>query len=250
MDGQPEYGVVRKRILKSLRKIFGRGKKQSGSEQTAQNYEILFVFEDILYIKEIVKSGSPTKTFEIHEGARLLCLSRSKPLRDRTYAIDISRCETAIRLRECNRHEFFLDCLLNTLPTTTDEIRVSELRPDIGDSRFPATLWKLNEKVAVPALDVRVALPHQLGSLELIHEAAPMNLGHPILICVIRNEAQLLDKFIDHYRALGIKNFIFIDNESTDDSVATCQRKSNNDIAIFSTSEIYREARLSLSLCQ
>lgn len=39
-----------------------------------------------------------------------------------------------------------------------------------------------------------------------------------ILICVIKNEYLLLDYFIKHYSQIGVTHFIFIDNNSTDDS--------------------------------
>jgi hypothetical protein len=39
-----------------------------------------------------------------------------------------------------------------------------------------------------------------------------------ILICVIKNEYLLLDYFIKHYSYIGVSHFIFIDNNSSDDS--------------------------------
>lgn len=38
----------------------------------------------------------------------------------------------------------------------------------------------------------------------------------PLLICVLKDELQLLDEFYAHYRALGIERFLMVDNGSTD----------------------------------
>lgn len=42
----------------------------------------------------------------------------------------------------------------------------------------------------------------------------------PVLVTVVRNEARQLPGLLDHYRRRGIQEFIFIDNGSTDHSVA------------------------------
>ncbi|MDR2891539.1 MAG: glycosyltransferase family 2 protein [Deltaproteobacteria bacterium] len=46
----------------------------------------------------------------------------------------------------------------------------------------------------------------------------PSNDSTPILVCMERNSAWRLPCFLEHYRKLGIKRFVFIDNNSTDDS--------------------------------
>lgn len=38
----------------------------------------------------------------------------------------------------------------------------------------------------------------------------------PILICVLKDDLEKLHFFMEHYRRLGIKNFVFLDNGSTD----------------------------------
>lgn len=42
------------------------------------------------------------------------------------------------------------------------------------------------------------------------------NISEPILFCVVKNDILKLPKFFEHYRTLGIKSFIFLDNDSTD----------------------------------
>ena len=43
--------------------------------------------------------------------------------------------------------------------------------------------------------------------------------GRPTIICVVKNEADKLENFFEHYSKLGKFNFVFIDNNSTDRTV-------------------------------
>ena len=43
-----------------------------------------------------------------------------------------------------------------------------------------------------------------------------MDLHVPILICALKNDVQKIVHFMKHYRRLGIKKFVFLDNMSTD----------------------------------
>lgn len=42
--------------------------------------------------------------------------------------------------------------------------------------------------------------------------------GNPIVLSVVRNENERLPDFLRHYRHAGIEKFVFIDNDSTDDT--------------------------------
>lgn len=39
---------------------------------------------------------------------------------------------------------------------------------------------------------------------------------YPILICALKNDIEKIIYFMEHYRKIGIKNFVFLDNASTD----------------------------------
>lgn len=43
--------------------------------------------------------------------------------------------------------------------------------------------------------------------------------GEVVLIALVRNGSYYLDAFFAHYRAMGVKHFVFIDNGSTDDTI-------------------------------
>jgi hypothetical protein len=60
-----------------------------------------------------------------------------------------------------------------------------------------------------------------------------------ILICAIKNEYLLLEYFLKYYMDIGITHFIFIDNNSSDDSVNYLLNHSAN-IMLFRTEEPFR----------
>lgn len=55
------------------------------------------------------------------------------------------------------------------------------------------------------------------NNIELINDVE-FNKDIPTIICVVKNEADKLEAFFEHYRRIGFFNYIFIDNESTDRS--------------------------------
>ena len=64
----------------------------------------------------------------------------------------------------------------------------------------------------------------------------------PAIICVVKNEADKLRAFFDHYDRLGRVNYLFIDNGSTDESVA--MMKAHN-ARIYTTDEAFSTVRKS-----
>ena len=63
-----------------------------------------------------------------------------------------------------------------------------------------------------------------------------------ILISVIKNEYLLLDYFIKYYSKIGITHFIFIDNDSSDDTIDYLLNLDLN-ILLFKTTDSYRDAK-------
>jgi glycosyltransferase involved in cell wall biosynthesis len=55
---------------------------------------------------------------------------------------------------------------------------------------------------------------HIHGELSIDH--APDEL---VLTCVVRNGSSYIKAFVEHYRAMGVKHIVFLDNGSTDDTI-------------------------------
>lgn len=52
----------------------------------------------------------------------------------------------------------------------------------------------------------------------------------PILICVVKNELEKLPLFMLHYRKLGIKKFVFIDNMSSDGTLEFLKKQVDTEV--------------------
>lgn len=60
------------------------------------------------------------------------------------------------------------------------------------------------------------------------------------LVSVIRNEADILPAFLDHYRALGVERFIIVDNASTDGTIPFLTAQP--DVDLYRTKDSYADA--------
>ncbi len=221
----------------------------SGSKSGPQ-FEVLGRKKKLVFVREISPSHPPVKTFELHDEKALMALQRCKPNRASVYAVDTSRCRNKVRIRLCNGSEFFVDGNRSDLRSLKEETSAARLLEDSHKQQYPTTVWKLDKKIGRDKLNpgtdqtaTRISLPDTIENLKLVFPSSPVDLSKPVVISVFRNEADILDRFIEHYRDLGIRNFILIDNDSTDNSVEICKAKSRNDIAIFWTPDVYRDAK-------
>lgn len=62
----------------------------------------------------------------------------------------------------------------------------------------------------------------------------------PILFSIIRNEFSRLRYFLQHYRSMGVEEFVFVDNDSTDGSIALLE--GNSDVRVYSCKSSYGSA--------
>lgn len=60
----------------------------------------------------------------------------------------------------------------------------------------------------------------------------------PILICVVLNELERMNIFLDHYRKMGIKTFVFLDNGSTDGTMDYLKMQA--DVELFQTKDAFK----------
>ncbi len=68
---------------------------------------------------------------------------------------------------------------------------------------------------------------HFAASLHHLHGPKVLDVGpgDVVLIALVRNGSYYLDAFFRHYRAMGVQHFVFIDNGSTDDTIARITRE-------------------------
>lgn len=85
-----------------------------------------------------------------------------------------------------------------------------------------------------------------LGELRdvLLRNSLEIQHGEVVVVAAMRNEAELLQAFLKHYRRLGAQRFILIDNGSQDASLAIAEQES--DVLIIHTRESYRASRAGL----
>jgi len=69
-----------------------------------------------------------------------------------------------------------------------------------------------------------------------------------LLFCTIRNEARRLPEFLRHYRALGVAQFLIVDNDSKDGSVDLLADQP--DVSLWQTKASYRAARYGMDWLQ
>jgi hypothetical protein len=58
-----------------------------------------------------------------------------------------------------------------------------------------------------------------------------------VAVCVVRNGALFIDAFFEHHEAIGIKHFVFLDNQSTDKTVEMLRLRKN--VTILQTGARY-----------
>jgi hypothetical protein len=86
-----------------------------------------------------------------------------------------------------------------------------------------------------------------MAELTRVHEGLAVRdagAGVP-LICPIRDEMAMLPHFLQHYRQMGVKHFIFIDNASSDESPAYLA--AQGDCTVYRTEENYRQSNYAVN---
>lgn len=62
-----------------------------------------------------------------------------------------------------------------------------------------------------------------------------------VLICVVKNDLIRIKSFLDHYRKLGVKQFVFVDNKSTDGTFEFLLEQSDCDV--YRCNQMYSSLR-------
>ncbi len=72
----------------------------------------------------------------------------------------------------------------------------------------------------------------QLKPISLSIDKNSLSIRDVILICSLKDADLLIGSFIEHHKKIGISNFVFIDNNSSDDSANIIKHYNSNDIKI------------------
>src|SRR5215211_2780800 len=90
------------------------------------------------------------------------------------------------------------------------------------------------EGVRVPHLEyLRVAPEVCLLDVEHLHGPKEIRYGKEelVVLCLVRNGLPWIKTFVEYYFSLGVKHIVFLDNNSTDDTVAAATRY--NDVTVL-----------------
>jgi len=68
--------------------------------------------------------------------------------------------------------------------------------------------------------------------------------GQVLAFSTVRNEAQRLEWFLDHYRRLGVDHFLFVDNNSDDGTAELLADQS--DVSLWHSSHSYKKSRFGM----
>lgn len=118
---------------------------------------------------------------------------------------------------------------------------------DIGSTNEGRKQLDLRPKRIWPT-NVSPSLIFNNNGLELLSsvERASAVLQEDLLvIAVVRNEGTMLPHFLDHYRRLGVKGFVFIDNASDDGTRETLL--GEHDVLLYSADTEYRYSHYGVS---
>lgn len=83
---------------------------------------------------------------------------------------------------------------------------------------------------------------HQLTEVE--NRTDQIASGDILLFATVRNEAERLPYFLQHYRNLGVSHFLFIDNDSTD--VTQNVLRQQPDVSVWKTRHSYKLSRFGM----
>lgn len=109
-----------------------------------------------------------------------------------------------------------------------------------------AALWRLRRAVREGPGRAAEAVRERLFPLRVRHVAGPKRVeAGPtdlVVVCLVRDGAVYLDGFLDHYRSLGARHVVFLDNGSTDGTVE--RAAAEPDVTVLQTHAPYKDYKV------
>lgn len=106
---------------------------------------------------------------------------------------------------------------------------------------------RAKERLAQGVLEQRVFVRLMPALVRHVHGPTEIRYGPEelIVLCVVRNGELYVRSFVDHYRSLGAKHIVFLDNGSTD---ATVELLTSYDVTVLQSHSRYRQQAMNLYL--
>src|SRR3712207_6679785 len=83
----------------------------------------------------------------------------------------------------------------------------------------------------------------QIGVFDVEHLHGPEEISYAedelIVVCLVRDGLPWVKSFVEHYFSLGVKHIVFLDNNSTDDTVDACSRYDG--VTVLRTNAPYKD---------
>ena len=117
------------------------------------------------------------------------------------------------------------------------DIYIDKNTINIFRKSFCKLIWTQNEssQIAFDFLDSKI----REKSIKL--EKDKISRNSPILICVVKDDLMRVKMSIEHYRRIGIKNFVYLDNMSKDGTKEFLENQ--NDVDLYECSDKYTTLR-------
>ncbi len=103
-------------------------------------------------------------------------------------------------------------------------------------------LWRVANRVREEV----VRLGRHTGTVQLVHGPANVDCERDemVVLCLVRDGAMWIRSFVDHYLTLGARHIVFLDNGSTDDTIARAARCDR--VTVYRTDLPFRQFEVGL----
>ncbi|MCH5166332.1 MAG: glycosyltransferase family 2 protein [Erysipelotrichales bacterium] len=113
-----------------------------------------------------------------------------------------------------------------------DTISLTKENFDIFKKSFLKFVWSQPEDADLPLLFFETKIKPISNKIDI----KSLSEFDPLLICVVKNDIDRVKMILKHYRNIGIKGFVFVDNMSTDGTSEYLTKQNDVDLFICETS--------------
>ncbi|HEX3043581.1 MAG TPA: glycosyltransferase family 2 protein [Bacillota bacterium] len=117
----------------------------------------------------------------------------------------------------------------------TAKVKAEYYHPDTLQKRLPDFLYRETRDPRFCVQVPKSEQPLNFHQIHHVHGETTVNYHHEefVVVCLVKNGAEYIKAFMEHYQRLGARHFFFIDNGSTDQTIGLL--KSYQSVTIFET---------------